>query len=145
MKVSALAAGSVASGDPPATPRPHLPSHSPLCGKKSLQGALRGMRTSGTGLPAGLCDLGGQLGLSVLITCLQDAWAKVCINMLVPGCLSLPHLVCPPPCVGCRQQCLSAQGLQWAVGGQGGLRSDLHPLISGTWEGVGAGAAIRSG
>lgn len=52
---------------------------------------------AGTGLPAGLCDLGGQLGLSVPITCLQGAWAKVCINMLVPACLPLPHLVYPSP------------------------------------------------
>ena len=31
------------------------------------------------------------------------------------------------------------------VGGQGQAKSDLHPSISGTWEGVGAGAAIGSG
>lgn len=129
---------------PSHTPPPHhLPSNSSPCGRRSLQGALRGMWTSGTGLPAGLCDLGGQLGLSVLITCLQGAWAKVCIiNMLVPGCLCLPHLVCPPPCW---LSISSAQGLRWTVGGRRWLRSDLHPFISGTWEGVGAGAAIRSG
>lgn len=142
MKVSALAAGSRPQGT---LLQPlHPPSHSPLCVRKSLQGALRGMWTSGTGFLPGLCDLGGQLGLSVQITCLQGTWAKVCIiNMLVPACPSptlavLPHLGC--------QQCLSACTEWWVgSGGRGGLRSDLHPSISGTWEGVGAGATIRSG
>lgn len=120
------------------------PNYSPLCGRKSLQGTLRGMWTARTGLPAGLCDLGGQLGLSVPITCLQGAWAKVCINMLVPACLPLPHLAYPPP-AWLLSEVPIGTGALMGSGGQGGLRSDLHPSISGTWEEVGAGATIRSG
>lgn len=121
MKVSALAAGSVASGDPPATPPP-APIFSAILhcvARRAFKGPSGGMRTSGTGLPEGLCDLGGQLGLSVLITCLQDAWAKVCINMLVPGCLPSPTLFVLPHVLAA----VSSAYRQRASSGQWGARA----------------------
>lgn len=76
------------------------------------------------GLPAGLCDLGGQLSLSVPITCRQGARAKVCIiNMLVAACPS-PTLAVVS--IACQHR---ATGGQW--GAQAGCTmTSIHPSLA---------------
>lgn len=138
MKVSALAAGSVASGDPPASP-PLSPAISTQWQREPSRGPQGVVDlwdiTPWTG---GLCDLGGTAGPLCAITCLQGAWAKVCIiNMLVPARPSPALVVLPHR--GCCQQCLSAKGFGWAVGDWGGLHSDLHPSIR-LWHLGGSGS-----
>lgn len=73
MKVSTLAAGSVASGDPPIPPLSSPAILHSVWQEQPSRGPQERCGPLGTGLPAGLCELGGQLSLSVLITCLQGA------------------------------------------------------------------------
>lgn len=118
-------------GPSPVAPLASPASLHPVWQKEPSRGPQERGGSLGTGLPPGLCELGGQLGLSVQLTCLRGAWAKDYYH--AGGGLSLP-------CFGCRQQGLSAQGGGRAVGGQGWLHSDLHPSIrlwhlggSGSW------------
>lgn len=106
--------------------------------------------------PSGGCGPLGQDSLQGCVT-VGGSQASLCklLACRVPGprsvlltcwCLPVPPLPwLSSPTLVVSSACQPAQSGGWAVGGRGGLRSDLHPSISGTWEGVGAGAAIRSG
>lgn len=134
MKVSALAAWPAASGDPPAPPPP-----SP---------AILYSCVAGTALK-GDVSLWGQDSLQGCVT-LGDSWASLChaCRTLGPRSGLLPCWWLPVPpltLADCLQQWLVSPGLRVGGGGLGArLCSDLHPSISGTWEAVGACAAIRS-
>lgn len=106
--------------------------------------------------PSGGCGPLGQDSLQGCVT-LGGSWASLCrlLACRVPGprsvsltCWCLPVSPLPwlsSPTLVVSSACQPAQSGGWAVEGQRGLHSDLHPSISGTWEGVGAGVAIRSG
>ena len=73
MKVSALAAESVASGDPPIPPLSSSAVLHSVWQEEPSRGPRGRCGPRGTGFPAGLCELGGQLDLSVSLNCLQGA------------------------------------------------------------------------
>lgn len=90
----------------------------PLRGPQGRYGSLE------TGLPTGLCDLGGQLGLSVLITCLQGSWAKVCIiNMLGAACPSPTLAVVSIACQHRAEGGLQGTGASCTV-------TSIHPSLA---------------
>lgn len=137
MKVSALAAGPVASGDPPAPPARSRPA--PRSGRRSLRGVLGGCAPLGRNSPdGGLCDLGGTAGLSVPPPACGVRGQGLYYSQAVPARPSpasagrLPHR-------GCCQQRLSAKGSGGPWGGWGGLHNDLHPSIR-LWHLGGSGS-----